>query len=84
MRPASTLFDRYERGSSRRAPRKSFCHNALHARNPATVIAGLVLTANRCLVVGEPVPGSDAAAFYCLKMSTAMKVAGPVPLFSTR
>ena len=47
-------------------------------------IAGLVLTANLGLVVGEPVPGSDAAAFYFLRMSTAMKAAGPVPLFSTR
>jgi hypothetical protein len=78
-RPQTPLWDFGEA-----QPRKPCCHNALYALNPATGIAGLVLTANLCLVVGEPVPGSDAAAFYCLKMSTAMKVAGPVPLFSTR
>jgi hypothetical protein len=43
-----------------------------------------VLTAKLCLVLGKPVPRPYAAAFYCLRMSTAMKVAGPVPLFSTR
>jgi hypothetical protein len=36
----------------RSPPRKSFCQKGLYARNPATVIAGVVLTANRCLVSG--------------------------------
>src|ERR1035437_5407536 len=40
------------RDSGEAQPRKSFCQKGLYARNPATVIAGLVLTANRCLVSG--------------------------------